>query len=225
MPRKALFRTTEFPYHLTARANNRECFPGELEFIWKTISGEIYLQHLKYELRVHAFVLMPNHFHLLATSPERSIDLVMKEIQGSTTRIVNTRHRRHGHLFCGRYYWSLIDSPLYFANVLKYVVRNPVKAALCESVAEFPFSTYAGLVGNCHLPFALFPPGRNLDLLLPAEASQRDHWLNTPHGAEVNEVIRKGLRRKQFKVSVDRKTRQPVPLDFDAGSLPEVAGH
>ena len=82
MPRKKLIRANDLPYHLTARSNNREAFPGELAYAWKIITSELYIQQILHGVHFHSFVLMPNHFHLLATSPNRGIDLVMKEVLG-----------------------------------------------------------------------------------------------------------------------------------------------
>src|SRR5690348_15519526 len=113
MPRKALFRSNEFPYHITSRSNNRELFPGDHGYLWRVLTNELYLQYICHQVRVHAFVMMPNHFHLLLTSPSRDIDLVMKEVLSSTTRMLNTRLRRSGHIFGGRYFWSLLREPSY----------------------------------------------------------------------------------------------------------------
>lgn len=213
MPRKKLIRCPSLPYHLTARANNRETFHGELSYAWKVFTDELYLQQVLRGVRVHAFVLMPNHFHLLATSPHCGIDLVMKEVLGSATRILNTRYRRSGHVFGGRYHWSLIGEPDYYAHALKYVLRNPVKAGLCSSVSDYDFSSHSGLMGRVYLPLSITPPGGPLVRLVPQSFEAMDVWLNTAHAAEHNEAIRKALRRKEFAFAVS-KARRRVPFSI-----------
>jgi putative transposase len=213
MPRKALLRSIELPYHITSRTNNRELFPGDLNYTWKVLTNELYLQFVFYRIRIHAFVLMPNHFHLLITSPSRDIDLVMKEVLGSTTRILNTKHCRSGHIFGGRYFWSLIQEPAYFAHALKYVYRNPVKAGICENVGEYPFSTYAGIVGEAPLPVPICPPFNNMDLAVPKDLERLDQWINAAHSLEQNEAIKKALRRKRFEIFRNRKTRRPIQFE------------
>jgi putative transposase len=208
MPRKKLIRSPELPYHLTARTNNRETFPGEMAYAWRTLTGELYLQQILHGLRIHALVLMPNHFHLLATSGERGIDLAMKEVLGSTTRILNTRTRRSGHLFGGRYFWSLIREPDYYAHALKYVLRNPVKAALSTTVSDYPLSTYSGQVGEVPLPVAITSPTRQILRLVPEDPEALDAWLNSAHPTELQEAIQKGLRRKEFTFAPQEDTRR-----------------
>jgi putative transposase len=209
MPRKKLIRAFDLPYHLAVRANNREEFPGELAYVWKVFTSELYVQQILYGVRLHAFVLMPNHFHLLATSPNRGIDQVMKEVLGSSTRILNMRCQRSGHIFGGRYFWSLIREPDYYAHALKYVLRNPVKAGLCAQVAEYPFSTYSGLVGVVPFPIAIVPPFGPLERLVPMDVEAVDAWLNCAHGLGQNEAIKNALRRKEFKFSPARSSRKP----------------
>lgn len=214
MPRKKLIRTPDLPYHITARVNNRESFPGDLEYTWKTLTNELHLQYRLYEISIHSFVLMPNHFHLMITSRKRSIDLVMKEFLGSSTRILNARHGRCGHIFGGRYFWSVIRESSHYAHAIKYVYRNPVKANLCEMVSDYAFSTYAGRLGFRHLPFPIFPPQDHLDRLLPHDAQALDEWLNRPHKIEENDAIRKALKRKEFKLPIARDTRTPVNVEL-----------
>jgi len=214
MPRKKLERSVDFPYHITARANNRENFPGALEDVWKIFSSELLLQHLCHSIRIHAFVLMPNHFHLLMSSPTRSIDLVMKEFLGSSTRILNTRTRRSGRIFGGKYFWSIIKQPDYYAHALRYVYQNPLKARLSESVSEYPFTTYGGLMGSVHLPFPMYEPAGPLGRLVPADPEKRDIWLNSAFGSKEREAIRRGLRKTEFRLSVDRTTRKPIGISI-----------
>lgn len=214
MARKELIRSRELPYHITARCNNREEFPGELALVWRVLVSELHVQYVLYKINIHAFVLMPNHFHLLVTSPDREIDLVMKEFLGSSTRVLNTMFLRSGHIFGGRYSWSLISEARYYAYALKYIYRNPVKAGLCEFVADHPYSTYGFEAGRVHLPFPLLGPRREMSYLVPNDLEAKDAWLNRAHDAREAEAIRKALRRRLFKVPTDRKTRMPVSIEL-----------
>ncbi len=207
MPRKKLIRVDSLPYHLTARTNNREVFHGDLAYVWKVLTGELYLQQILHGVRLHAFVLMPNHFHLLATSPHRGIDLVMKEVLGSSTRILNTRNQRSGHVFGGRYFWSLIREPDYYAHALKYVLRNPAKAGFCSNISDYDFSTYSGLMGMVYLPLMITSPAEDLARLVPIDPYDLDVWLNIPHEVEHNAAIKRALRRKEFEFAPTKARR------------------
>lgn len=223
MARRTLLRTSEYPYHIYARANNQEAFPGELRYVWKTFTGELFLQQVLREVRVHAFVLMPNHFHLLASSPGMDISLVMRDFISASTRILNAKSQRSGRIFGGRYGWTLVTNAAYYAHVYKYVIRNPAKAGLCECVSDYPFSSYAGEIGNVPLPLRILPPNSGFDKFVPCEAQRRDDWLNDPHPAELNEAIRKGLRKKEFKINPARRTRRKLDLKIDAQATPKDA--
>ncbi|NUM89799.1 MAG: transposase [Bdellovibrionales bacterium] len=208
-----MIRSCRLPYHLTARSNNREKFPGsDLSYVWKVLTGELYLQAVCHGVRAHSLVLMPNHFHLILTSPRRDIDLVMRDVLSSSTRIINTKHRRWGRVFGSRYFWTLIDNPVYYAHAIKYVSRNPVKAALCDEVAEYPFSTFGCAMGVAHLPLSIYPPSDALDALLPAGLSSMEQWLNIPYRSEESDAIRRALRHKRFKLPLRRSTRKPLRI-------------
>ena len=217
MPRKILSETTELPYHITARGNNREAFPGDSAFLWKAFTSELYLQSILHGNRTHAFVLMPNHFHLLLTVPKVALSKTMREFMSSSTRIINVRNGRSGHVFGGRYHWTIIDNPAYFAHALKYVYRNPVRAGLSPDVASYPFSTFAGIAGSASLPLKITPPKGGLDRLIPGGESieKLEIWLDQPHRVEESEAIREALKRNCFKLPVSPTSRRAVKLPLD----------
>lgn len=200
MSRKNLIRTRDFPYHVTARVNNREIFPLPLDKGWKYLTTELYNQILISELEVHAFVLMPNHFHLIAQTCGKFLDEVMQMLISSLTRIINTRTNRCGHLFGSRYHWSLIDNPTYYAHALKYTYRNPVKAGFCNMVEDWPFSTLSGLFGFVPLPFPVIYKGSYIQHCVPENLWTQLNWLNTAYSSEESDALRKALRRKLFKI-------------------------
>lgn len=86
---------------------------------------------------VHAFVLMPNHYHLVVETPQGNLVEGMRWFQGTYTIRFNARHRLSGHLFQGRYKSLLIDagSGEYLRTVANYVHLNPVRARLVEAAA------------------------------------------------------------------------------------------
>jgi len=220
MPRKTFIHTPLFPYHVTARVNNREIFPADLSFVWKTLTNELFLQEKLHGCRIHAFVLMPNHFHLLISATQTPISKVMQELLSAATRIINTRARRTGHLFGGRYHWSVINDPLYYAHALKYVYRNPVKAGLSESVASYRFSTLPGLLGEIFLPVVIHPVSDPIGRLVPPNLGALEDWLNRAHKKEENEAIRKALGRKEFRLPISKNGRKPLHLPgIDAPTL------
>lgn len=215
MPRRNLIRNPVYPYHVVNRANNKEWFQLPAPETWKILADECYGVSIVCGARIHAFVMMSNHFHMIVSSPELDLGEIMQHYGSSVTRAYNRKSGRNGHLFGGRYRWSLIDSPIYYAHALKYVYRNPVKAGLCDRVEDYSFSSLHGLCGKSYLPFPVSPLARETrhSGRIPDEMDSLLSWLNTPYRAEDSECIRRALRRKVFTFPVDRKTRIPSHLE------------
>jgi putative transposase len=93
--------------------------------------------------QVHAYCLMPNHFHLVVETPQANLVAGMKWFLGTYTSRFNRRHKLFGHLFSGRYKSLVVDSttPGYLKTVCDYVHLNPVRAKLLR--AEEPLRSYA----------------------------------------------------------------------------------
>jgi putative transposase len=84
--------------------------------------------------RVHAYVLMGNHYHLLIETPEGNLVAGMKWLQSAYTQRYNRRHKLFGHLFQGRYKAVIVDEnePMYFQVVSTYIHLNPARAGLVK---------------------------------------------------------------------------------------------
>ena len=95
--------------------------------------------------RVHAFVLMPDHFHIVVETPQPNLVSGMKWFLGTYTARLNRRHGQTGHLFAGRYRSMLIgDGGEYLKTACDYVHLNPARAKLINStqpLAEFRWSS------------------------------------------------------------------------------------
>ena len=93
--------------------------------------------------QVHAYCLMPNHFHLVLETPQPNLVAGMKWFLGTYTSRFNRRHRLFGHLFSGRYKSLVVDdsTPGYLKTVCDYVHLNPVRAGMVT--AAVPLKSYA----------------------------------------------------------------------------------
>ncbi len=96
---------------------------------------------------VHAYCLMPNHFHLVVETPRANLVPGMKWFLGTYTARFNRKHRLVGHLFSGRYKALIVDGSGdgYFKTVCDYVHLNPVRAKLVEQgqrVREYAWSSW-----------------------------------------------------------------------------------
>jgi REP element-mobilizing transposase RayT len=126
----------EFPgaiYHLMSRGDRREdIFRDEQDrqrFV-QTLADVC----LKAGWQVHAFVLMPNHFHLIVETPRPNLVVGMKWFLGTYTARFNRRHKLDGHLFSGRYKSLLVGGEGgYLRTVCDYVHLNPVRAKILST--------------------------------------------------------------------------------------------
>jgi len=98
-----------------------------------------------------AWVLMPNHFHLVLRSTLVPIATVMRRLLTGHAVYFNRRHRRHGHLFQNRYRSILCQEDTYLLELVRYIHLNPIRAGLVQdlnALEEFPFSGHGVLVGK-----------------------------------------------------------------------------
>ena len=142
MPRKPRFHLPGIPQHVVQRGNNRQaCFFAEADYLY-------YLEALraaadKYGGRIHAYVLMTNHVHLLMTPDrEHALSEVMQSVGRRYVRYVNKAYRRSGTLWEGRFKASLVQSERYLLMCYRYIELNPVRAGMVDHPGEYRWSSY-----------------------------------------------------------------------------------
>jgi len=100
--------------------------------------------------RVHAFVLMGNHYHLLLETLEANLVFGMQWLQSTYTKRFNVRHTEWGHLFQSRYKALLVDEGDYFSTVATYIHLNPARVKGFDSkrsgLEEHVWSSYLGYI-------------------------------------------------------------------------------
>jgi REP element-mobilizing transposase RayT len=213
MARTPLIRTTQHPYHIVCRSNNREWFYIPISDFWKTLLEVMARESVTSKLRVHALVLMSNHFHLLASSLDGNLDEPMGYLLREVCREVNKQANRINHVFGGPYKWSLITNTSYYLHCLKYIYRNPVNAQICSRVEDYPFSTLRAHNDPTRVPFALIHWKWSGDWLKWGDFQSVLDWLNTPYPHGLNDYLKAALKHRQFKIPKDRNTRK-VPSYF-----------
>ena len=128
--------------HVVQRGNNRSaCFFCDSDYAF-------YLQKLKeassfHGDKVHAFVLMTNHVHLLLTPSDRyGVSRLMQSLGRAYVKYINITYQRTGTLWEGRYKSSLVASDSYFLAVSRYIELNPLRAKMVKLLGEYPWSSY-----------------------------------------------------------------------------------
>jgi len=95
-----------------------------------------------WNIKIAAYGLMPNHYHLLVQTPEGNISRAMRHINGVYTQRFNKRHHMDGQLFRGRYKSILVSGDSYLLQLVRYIHRNPLKAGLVKDLKAYPWSSH-----------------------------------------------------------------------------------
>ena len=96
----------------------------------------------RYEIEMYAYVLMDNHYHLTLRTLRPNLSRALQWFGVTYTRYFNTRHKRSGHLFQGRFRSFLIENDAYLQQVSYYIHRNPVRAGIVKRLADYRWSSY-----------------------------------------------------------------------------------
>jgi putative transposase len=126
----------EYPYawyHVMNRGRRHEAIfedKNDYSAFLQLLQDAIDIFHIK----VAAFCLIQNHYHILIQTPEGNISRSMRHINGIYTQRFNRAHGYDGHLFRGRYKSILIDADSYLLQVMRYIHRNPINAGLSENL-------------------------------------------------------------------------------------------
>ncbi|MFI4926448.1 MAG: REP-associated tyrosine transposase [Burkholderiales bacterium] len=185
-----------YPHHIIQRGNNRQpIFSGTADY--ELLLSLIDEHARKQQVAVHAYVLMSNHFHLLAT-PETAdgIPQMMQAVGRRYVRNYNLRQARTGTLWEGRYRSTLIQAERYLLACMVYMDLNPVRAGMVADPADYPWSSYLHYIG------------RRTDKLITPHPL---FWElgNTPFARDVayGALVRAGIREKDRLALTDATLR------------------
>jgi putative transposase len=186
----------DLPQHLIIRGNNRQAVfrsDGDRVFFHRCLV-EVSRQH---GVQVHAYVLMGNHIHLLATG--REVRSISRMIQAAGRRYVsyfNYLYKRTGTLWEGRYRSSVVETDRYLLTCQQYIELNPVRAGMVSDPLDFPWSSHRCLVrgkaDDVVTPHALY------DGLAMADAERRHRYrtmFDRPIPAETMTMIRNSVQK------------------------------
>jgi putative transposase len=185
-----------YPHHVIQRGNNRQAiFSTSADY--ETLLAMLDEHAHKAGVAIHAYVLMSNHFHLLAT-PEtvEGIPQMMQAVGRRYVRYFNQRQARTGTLWEGRYKSTLIQAERYLLACMAYIDLNPVRAGIAVEPGDYPWSSHGHYVGL-----------RNDKLVSPHPL----YWElgNTPFArdAAYAELVRAGISGEQQRVLTESALR------------------
>ncbi len=186
----------EYPgafYHVMNRGTARSVIfpdPSEDRALFLKTLGEA--AHL-WKVRIHAYSLMDNHYHLLLETPYPNLSRAMRHLDGVFTQRLNRRLGRDGSLFRGRFKSILVERDSYFLELVRYIHLNGVRALQYPTPAADPHCSHASYLGIRKAPVWL-----DTDLALSFYGSDRAIGLKK-FDAFVREGVSKELETKLSK--------------------------
>jgi REP element-mobilizing transposase RayT len=133
-------------WHVTCRGNERRSIfrdDGDRKVFLGLLAEAISL----FSWRLHAYVLMGNHYHLLLETPEPNLSRGMHRLNSIYSQLFNKRHQRVGHLLQGRFHAILIEKERHLLELVRYLVLNPVRAGIVGSARDWPWSNFLATAG------------------------------------------------------------------------------
>jgi putative transposase len=209
MPRRPRVNLVGYPQHVVQRGHNREaCFFADEDYLF-------YLHWLregakKYGCTIHAYALMTNHVHLLATPQAVSgLSHLMQSLGRRYAQYVNRTYRRSGSVWEGRFKASLIHAENYLLKCYRDIELNPVRADMVRDPGEYRWSSY--MVNAQGKPSTLITPHAEYLALGRDEVLRRQRYAAL-FKAEIDDVELKDIRaavnggyafgRERFKVEI-----------------------
>jgi putative transposase len=222
----------EFPgavYHVTSRGDRRESiFADDVDRVALLAVIEQALE--RFDAQMLAYCLMGNHYHFVLHTRNANLSLLMRHINGVYSQRFNRRHGLVGHLLQGRFKAILVDRDAYLLAVCRYVELNPVRAAMVDAPADWPWSSYRSHVGLASGPAWLDTPGLHAYLLghdarTPADARRAGRlyaqWVASGRDARLwddalNRQVFLGddafVERMQMLMTPASKTARYIPM-------------
>lgn len=208
MPRPLVKYCSHNPYHIVAKSNNGDWFDVPMDYCM-----QIYINVLRkcideYQFRLHAFVLMSNHFHMIGSTPKANIGEVLRYFMTETSRGIKNKSQRLNHIYGARNYKALITNPAYYAHCYKYIFRNPVRAEICQKIEDYKWSSL--FPGN-KIKKLITEPTQHAEYI-PKNRYELLCWLNEPTNPEHEERCRKAMHKTEFVFNPNRKNQKSVDI-------------
>lgn len=147
MARLSRLTVPGYPHHIIQRGNNRQTIfssPADYQMLLALLDENAQ----KFGVALHAYALMSNHFHLLATpSTTEGLPQMMQAVGRRYVRYFNDSQARSGTLWEGRYRSTLIETDRYLLACMVYIDLNPVRAGMVREAKDYPWSSHGHYVG------------------------------------------------------------------------------
>ena len=204
--RPCRFETIGGLYHVMFRGNRRQMIfldDDDRRFFLRSTRK----LKSRFDLEVYAFVLMPNHTHLLVRRMHDPLARFMAALLTRFARYFNHKYGLVGHVLQGRYHCLLCQDETYLLRLIRYIHRNPLRAGL-SSVVAYEWSSYGAYAGQC--PSDIVDPSSVLKLLGRDPAVARETLRAYHESADAGEETKDDFlpRRGMFLGDVSFEARE-----------------
>lgn len=144
----------EFPgahYHVSSKGTNEQAVfldDEDRAVFLNVLEGVV----TRFEWRVHSYVLMTNHYHLVVEVPDANLSKGMRQLNGVYTQHFNRRHGHDGSLFQGRFRSIVFEQNSYLLPLCRHVVLNPVRVGQTRSANSYRWSSHRAMAGVVNSP-------------------------------------------------------------------------
>lgn len=153
MPRKPRIEIPGY-YHIINRGvEQRDVFIDKEDFL--TFEKLLCKLTKEYEITLHNFCLMNNHYHLLIELQKENLSKFMRQLGMSYSIYFNKKYKRVGHLWQGRFKSWYITDEAYLYTLIRYIEQNPLRARIVEDLKEYNFSSYRYFIHKEQIPSCL----------------------------------------------------------------------
>ncbi len=144
LPRLSL---SGYPHHIIQRGNNRQpIFASAADY--RYLLDLLRTHAREFQVAIHSYVLMSNHFHVLLTPQEaEGLPRMMQAVGRSYVQYFNRKQQRTGTLWEGRYRSTVLQTERYLLQCMAYIDLNPVRAGMVAGPQDYPWSSYAHHTG------------------------------------------------------------------------------
>ncbi|WP_419768878.1 transposase [Arcobacter sp.] len=109
----------------------------------------------EFDIIVHSFCLMTNHYHILLETKEDNISLAMKYLNSHYAIYFNKKYKRTGHLWQGRFHSDYLYADNHFWYVAKYIEQNPIKAKMVKEIHHYKYQSFFQWKYQCEYSYLL----------------------------------------------------------------------
>ncbi len=141
MPRKLRITESGFHHVINRGVERRNVFLDEDDF--DRFLSIVTIEFKLYDVVLHSFCLMTNHYHLLIETKQPNISDAMKRINSLYSIYFNKKYKRSGHLWQGRFASYYLYDDIHFWYVAKYIERNPIVANMVDIIDKYQYQSFS----------------------------------------------------------------------------------